>query len=355
MAAAPVQMQIERVVRADSETAPQGGQAIVRLRSGVFISAVVSALTALGVPSPASADTTPLRVTMFSGPQDLAVFVALEERLYAQRGLAVEVSLTPNSQALRDGLVDGSFDIASSGVDNAVYVADTGKADVVIVAGGDDSMNQLMVRPEIHAYEDLRGKTMLVDAPNTAYAFQLYKMLDLNGVKRGDYTVVPKGGTPQRLAALREDKTNAGSMLNLPWNIAAEKDGFHSLGTAVEAVGPYQGTGIWVKRDWAAAHADTLVKYLQSTIEGLRWARESSSRTAAATILARHLKIEQNLAIATVERALAPGSGLAVDAKLDLEGFRNTLKLRAEMEGGTAQPAEKYLDLSYYERALKGL
>ena len=292
---------------------------------------------------------------MFSGPQDLAVFVAQEEGLYAKRGLAVEVSFTPNSQALREGIAKGSFEIASSGIDNAVYVVEVAKVDVVIVAGGDDGMNQLIVRPEIHAYEDLRGKTVLVDATNTAYAFQLYKMLELNGVKRGEYTVVSKGGTPQRLAALREDKTNAASMLNLPWNIAAEKEGFHSLGTAVQALGPYQGTGIWVRRDWAAANADTLVKYLQATIEGLRWAKDPSSRTAAATILARHLKIEQNLAVAALERAFAPDGGLAVDARFDLTGFRNTLALRAEIEGGPPQPPEKYLDLSYYDRALNGL
>ena len=310
--------------------------------------ALLALAAAAGFATPAFADTTPLRVAMFSGPQDLAVFVALEEGLYAARGLAVEVSLTPSSQALREGIANGSVDIASAGVDNAVYMVDAGKADMVIVAGGDDSMNQLMARPEIHAYEDLRGKTVLVDAPDTAYAFQLYKMLELNGVKRGDYTVVSKGGTAQRLAALKEDKTNAATMLNLPWTIAAEKAGFHSLGSAVEALGPYQGTGIWVRRDWATAHADALVRYLQSTIEGLRWAREPSSRAAAAAILARHLKIQQDLAEAAIERALAPGSGLAVDARLDPEGFRNTLKLRAEMAGGAPQPAEKYLDLSYY-------
>jgi ABC-type nitrate/sulfonate/bicarbonate transport system substrate-binding protein len=316
---------------------------------------LLSLIATVTGPAPAAADPIPLRVNMFSGPQDLAVFVAQEEGLYAKRGLAVEVSFTPNSQALREGIANGTFEIASSGIDNAVYVVEVAKVDVVIVAGGDDGMNQLIVRPEIHAYEDLRGKTVLVDATNTAYAFQLYKMLEMNGVKRGEYTVVSKGGTPQRLAALREDKTNAASMLNLPWNIAAEKEGFHSLGTAVQALGPYQGTGIWVRRDWAAANADTLVKYLQATIEGLRWAKDPSSRTAAATILARHLKIEQNLAVAALERALAPDGGLAVDARLDLTGFRNTLALRAEIEGGPPQPPEKYLDLSYYERALGGL
>ena len=40
------------------------------------------------------------------------------------------------------------------------------------------------------------------------------------------------------------------------------------------------------------------------------------------------------------------------------EGFRNVLRLRADMLGtwGGKPPApEKYLDLSYYDRALKGL
>jgi len=45
----------------------------------------------------------------------------------------------------------------------------------------------------------------------------------------------------------------------------------------------------------------------------------------------------------------------AVDACLDLDGFKNTLKLRAAIEGSEPQSPDKYLDLSYYERALKGL
>ena len=53
-----------------------------------------------------------------------------------------------------------------------------------------------------------------------------------------------------------------------------------------------------------------------------------------------------------------PTRGFATDAKFDIEGFRNVLKLRAEMLGtwgGTPPAPEKYLDLSYYQRALAGL
>jgi hypothetical protein len=48
-----------------------------------------------------------------------------------------------------------------------------------------------------------------------------------------------------------------------------------------------------------------------------------------------------------------PVRGLAPDAAFDMEGFRNLLALRAEIEGGNTVPSpEKYLDLSYYRRAI---
>jgi hypothetical protein len=34
---------------------------------------------------------------------------------------------------------------------------------------------------------DIRGKTVVVDAPNTAFALILYKMLDLNGIKHDGF------------------------------------------------------------------------------------------------------------------------------------------------------------------------
>ena len=53
-----------------------------------------------------------------------------------------------------------------------------------------------------------------------------------------------------------------------------------------------------------------------------------------------------------------PTDGIAKDAKFDMEGFKNVLKLRAEIEGqwgGHPPSPEKYVDLSYYNKALAGL
>ena len=74
-------------------------------------------------------------------------------------------------------------------------------------------------------------------------------------------------------------------------------------------------------------------------------------------LIAERLKQDPKVAARTYDEALLqPRFGLVPDAKLDLGGLRAVLALRAEIEGqwGGVPPApERYIDLGYYERALK--
>src|SRR5213593_3148734 len=121
--------------------------------------------------STASAQT-PLKVKMFPGAQSLPVLAAVQEGVFARHGLKVEVLFTANSDEQRNGLAAGEFEIAQAAVDNAVAMVELARQDVIIVTGGESSMNELFVQPDIGAVRDLRGQTLLVDAPNTAYALQ---------------------------------------------------------------------------------------------------------------------------------------------------------------------------------------
>jgi ABC-type nitrate/sulfonate/bicarbonate transport system substrate-binding protein len=232
------------------------------------------------------------------------------------------------------------------------------KADIAVVVGGDNGWNQLIVQPEINAAADLRGKTVIVDAPNTAYALQLYDMLAQAGLKKGDYEVKVVGATFRRAEAIRSDKTIAASMLNPPFSTLAEKAGLKSMGSAVRAIGPYQATAGFVMRSWAKANEDTLVKYLQAYIEGVRWTLDPQNKAQAIDFLKERLKLADDIATRAYEIATDPAEGFAKDAALDLEGFRNVLKLRAThlgTWGGVAPAPEKYIDLGYYQKAFAGL
>jgi len=306
--------------------------------------------------STASAQTQ-VKVKMFPGAQSLPVLAAASQGLFARHGLKVEVLFTANSDEQRNGLAAREFEIAQAAVDNAVAMVELAGKDVVIVTGGDSSMNEFIVQPEVASYAQLKGQTLLVDAPNTAYALQLKKILKLKGLKEGaDYTINPVGGTAVRLRGLKENKAYKGAMLNPPFSIDAKAAGLVSFGRAVDLIGAYQATGTFVLRDWANANRDTLERYIAGFIEGNRWAVAPENRDAAVKILAERLKVTPDVAAHTWQLLSDPKFGLTKDGRFDLAGFRNVLALRAEIEGswgGKAPPPNRYIDLSYYENALK--
>jgi ABC-type nitrate/sulfonate/bicarbonate transport system substrate-binding protein len=238
-------------------------------------------------------------------------------------------------------------------------MVETSGHDTIIVMGGDASMNEFMVRPEIDGIADIRGKILAVDAPNTAYALVAKKILKNHGLIEGrDYSVRPVGGTMQRSQAIATDPGLAAGMVNLPFSITIRAQGLKSLGRACDLIGPYQATGAFVMRSWAQANGDALERYIAAYVESLRIAMDPANKGEAAATLVKHLNLDPQVAEQTVAQLMIPGFGLTPDARFDMEGFRTVLALRAEIEGqwGGKPPApEKYLDLGYYERALKRL
>ena len=299
---------------------------------------------------------TTLRVKVFPGAQNLPLYAGLDKGLFMGRGLKVNLQFTSNSTELREGLAAGAFDIAHGAVDNAVAMAEMAGQDVVIVMGGDSSMNEFFVQPEIRSVSDLKGRTLIVDAPNTAYALQAKKILLNHGLKPDqDYTVKPVGATPLRAKAMLENKDNAATILNPPFSIQAAAQGLKSLGRVVDLIGPYQATGAFVMRAWAKSNAEALERYLAAYLEALQWALTPANREAAAALLVKWLKLPEKIAETTYALLADPRFGLVPDAQFDLAGFNNMLALRAEIEGqwgGKAPSPERYIDLSYYERAL---
>lgn len=345
----------EGLLRSDADFAPAESAIMNRVASSL-LSAIAATLWVFAPVSPAGAEETRVRVNVFPSPQNLPLYVAQEKGLFAKRGLAVEIQVTPNSQAQRDGLLQGRFEIAQAGVDNALALIEVAKQDVVIVSGGSTGLNEMVVRPEIKSYADIRGKTVVVDATNTAFALLLYKMLDLKGIKKGEYGTHPAGACSFRLDAMRSDVNKVAAMMNPPCSTFAKRGGYPTFGMATDVIGPYLADGHWVMRAWARTNGETLVKYLQTIIEGYRWAADPAHRSDAVAAMAKHLKIDNEIAAQAVELEVGPNGGLAKDAMFDMTGFKNTLKLRAELEGGdpNADPA-KYIDLSYHQRALQGM
>jgi ABC-type nitrate/sulfonate/bicarbonate transport system substrate-binding protein len=321
-------------------------------RVAVVLAALLLGFTVAGV---ARAQETKVTVMVFRGGQNLPLFAAQEQGFLAKRGLAVNVIFAPSADELPRVLGDGRVQIIHSTSDNVVKIHDVDKLDAALIVGGDNAHNHIIVQQDIGKLEDLRGQTIALDTSTSGYAFMLFAILKQHGLNKSDYAVKTVGATPRRLEAMINDKSNKAAVLNPPFSIQAVKAGLKDLGSAVSMIGPYQGPAGYTLRSWAKANEETLVKYLQAYIEGVRWVLDPANKAAATQMLARRLELSPDIAAAVYDIITDTNEGFAKDGRFDLEGFKNVLRLRAEYEGVAPAAPEKYLDLSYYEKALKGL
>ena len=322
---------------------------------GLLIIAVFTAAVPLLGQAPALE-----KVRVVSIPaRPLPLAVAAMHGTFAKFGLEVQDTVAPSSDKLRSMIAADEAEIAHVSVDNAVAMVDTGAADVVVVLGGESTLNELIAQPDIHSMTDLRGKTVSVDATNTAYALQLRKMLRSVGLETGrDYQMKPIGASPLRLKALHENKEYAATVLGPPASLAAKHDGFVSLGPVEKFVGRSQSASAFAKRIWAESHSDSLVRYLAAYVEGQRWLLDPANKPQVIELIQREFNLPAAVAAEMYAGSMQGRGGYQKDARFDLDGFKNVLRLRAEIEGapGGKTPApDKYFDLSYYRKALAKL
>lgn len=302
-----------------------------------------------------------VKVIVFPGGFNWPLFVAEDQGLFADHGLAVTVTPTPNSIFQLTSLIKGDFDIAMTAVDNVIaYQEGQGEApldrapDSFAFMGADSGFLSLVVRPEIRAFADLRGRTLSVDAFTTGYAFVLYEMLRLNGLEPDDYRLVGVGGMIQRYQALLGAE-QSGTLVSTPYEVLAAAAGLRQLAAARALLPAYQGNVGAARRSWAAANRALLVDYIKAYVLALDWLFEPRNRDAATRVLRRHVpSMTESLAEITYDRLLDPLHGFQRRAAIERDGIRTVLALRSRY--GKPQRAltdpDRYYDGSYYAQAI---
>src|SRR5579864_8478686 len=159
----------------------------------------------------------PQKIRILCLARPFPVMIAESRSILAKYGIEVEYLVRPSSESLRNDLAAGKGDVAFLAVDNDVAMVDSAGVDVVIVMGAESSENEIIAQPGTKSIADLRGRTLLVDATNTAYALELKKVLLNNGMHPGkEYQLKPVGSTPFRLQAMRDNREYAAAVMNPP-------------------------------------------------------------------------------------------------------------------------------------------
>ena len=302
-----------------------------------------------------------LEVIVFAGGFNWPIWVAQEKGFFRENGVDVNLTPTPGSVYQLVNLIDGKFDIAMTAIDNLIaYREGQGEdpkigSDLIAVMGADQGFLKLVSVPEVRSIAELRGKTVSVDARTTGYAFVLFEILDRNGLREPDYKVERAGGVLQRFQALMEKKHDATLLLS-PFEIQAEARGFHTLASASDVLGPYQGLVAGVRRSWAEQNRPALVGFIRAYASAVEWLYEPPNKADAIAILRRNLpSMSPEAAEASYRLLLDPKTGFQRRAAVTLQGIDRVLALRTKWAEARKElgPASKYYEPAYYDAAMK--
>jgi len=331
-------------------------------RVGILIA--VAALTAGNVCASSTASAQNLQavsVIAFPGTGNWPIRIAQEKGYFAQAGIEVNLTPTPNSVFQMTNLIDGKFDIGMTAVDNVIAYAEgqgevavSREPDLFVFMGGSPSIPVLVTIPEVKTTQELKGKTLAVDAITTGYAFVLFDLLKRSGLELSEYEVESAGGTLARWQGMRERKY-AAAILTSPFDLIAKANGFNVLQYARDVYGHYEESVAVARRAWAQANEQKLVAYSKAYVSAVEWLRDPINKEEAISILRKHFpELSPELAAATYANFTGP-RGIAAKAQLDIAGIGKVLELRSEYARPkkTLGDPSRYYDLRYYEAAIQ--
>lgn len=290
-----------------------------------------AALATLALTQKSRAMDATLSLLTFPGSYNLAIWLAMEQGLFAARGLTVARAAPRTSLDLITAIDAGRHEIGSSSLDNVIaYQAGQGAVALEDPANLFAFMNvernlvlPLVVTAEIGSIEDLRGKTLAVDAIGTGFSFVLRDILRHHGLAPGDYRLEAVGNAEERLKALA-DGLHAGAILTPPFDARAVAMGLNRIASSRDIVADYQGTAFITSRVFAERQPDLLIAFIAAMLESYEIIGDPARRAMAADILMRH---QQGLA---PEAALRAVEKLALSLTPDFNeaGMEAVLRLR---------------------------
>ena len=270
---------------------------------------------------------------------------------FDQQGVAPDDSALGGAPAVTAALLGGSLDIGLSAIDAHVRSVEHGANAVWFMTEYNTPIYGLLARSNINSYDDLRGQTIVVDAPNGVTFWLTRRMLAQAGLGPDDYNFIFAGGTPDRLAALQAGGV-AAAILIQPFDFAAERQGFRRLGNSNQVVRNFEMLGYTARRDWIQRNEDTLARFIRGYQAGQRWLYDPANREQAIQVLVDKTRLSPDDARATYELYIERERVFPVGMRINPAGIQAALDALVELGDLTepTPPPSRYVDTTYIDR-----
>jgi ABC-type nitrate/sulfonate/bicarbonate transport system substrate-binding protein len=275
------------------------------------------------------------------------VYVAQEKGFFAKEG--VQLNFTRSYEQMM-ALIGGSFDIIGEAADSPILAADKG-ADILVVYDLSRRPSQFMVlAPGVQTVSELKEKTIGVWKIPSTDQLLTKKFLAKNGIDINTIKYRRIGGSRDRFAALQTRQISA-TVLSTAYAFTAQEEGMKVVASPADWE-TFPWTFAVVRRNWAEANRETIVKYVRAVYRATQWLYDPANYEEAVRILSPITKFDDK----TMRWALK-GS---IEHKIyNLEKpSAGVFQVAAEWllsEGFLSKPFDtaKILDTKYYEQATK--
>ena len=296
-----------------------------------------------------------LKICTFKGIQNLPLYVAGQQNLFAQQDLHIDLTYTAGSIPQLAGLVRGDYQLIQTSPDNVINVDNNPGAfgldqatapHVIMLLGGSVGPLSIFAQSDITTFDHLQGSALGVDNPTSGFALVLRDILARNGLLlERDYTFTVAGGTSDRLDALKRGSI-AATILYAPFDVQATQTGFNQLATSTEYYPAYASLATAGIQTWIEQHSDEVTGYITAYLKALRWIYDPAHALAVQAILQNEpsLGLDASLASHVYAAFLDPKTGFGHQALLDDAGLQQVIDLRSRY--ASSPFIER--DLAYY-------
>jgi ABC-type nitrate/sulfonate/bicarbonate transport system substrate-binding protein len=234
-----------------------------------------------------------------------------------------------------------------------IQAALAGSDAVAIAAEFNNPVYSLIAQPRIKSFGDLQGKLIAFADDGGSISASMHKLLALHGLRAGDYREKRLEGTPARASCLKRGECEA-VPLGQPQDFSALDDGFSLIGRSTEAVPELLYTVTAVRRSWAQAHRDTVVRYVRALGAAFRFIRDPGKRDRVIALIVDFTGASPAAARQTLEYYFEPERRVLPQVgELDLAGLGRVIALMGE--AGTLKAplpaAERFVDAQYFSAA----
>jgi ABC-type nitrate/sulfonate/bicarbonate transport system substrate-binding protein len=320
--------------------------------------AAVAATACVGLLDPCLAETVTLRFgqipSTVRGTSSVYLHIAEQKGFFAREEIRLErITIPGGTDKMVLALEQGAVDVAQTATPYLIQAVLRGSDAVGIASETANPIYSLIVKPEITSFADLKGRLLGLSLPVDTISISMRTLLALKGLGDTDYRVKELVGTPVRFDCLQRGECD-GVPLGQPDDLIALTQGYRRLGLSTEAVSAFQFQLLAVKRSWAAANREVLVRFVRAIASSFRFIGDPANRAEVIKTMVAVTGSTEDIAGQTLALYFEPDRGvMPKHAEFSIAGLAQVIAFMGDggMLAQPLPPPERFVDPQYLKAA----